>query len=101
VDVACPHYVVWYSGSRGEIVRLRVDDEESYYLFLNHYLEDDRGIAPMDLRTLYKEKYRYDHAIHQMILTPDKKLYQNDALIAEFTDKGWRNTLTEKLEILL
>jgi uncharacterized protein (DUF58 family) len=101
VGVSCPHYVAWYSGSRGEIVRIRVDDEESYYLFLNFYLEDSRGKAPMDLRELYKEKYRYDHAIHQLILTPELKLYQNDNVIAEFTEKGWKDTLTNKLEILL
>jgi len=56
MDLECPHYVAWYSESHKDIVRARVDDEESYFTFLNYFLED--GMIPqIDATALYKEKY--------------------------------------------
>lgn len=100
MDVSCPHYVAWYSGSRQDIVRIRVDDEESYYLFLSCYMEDCYGKAPFTLTKLYEEKYRYDHPIYQMVFTKDLQLSLNQKTIAGFEDKRWRDELSG-LEIML
>lgn len=100
MDEACPHYVSWYSGSRKDMVRIRVDDEESYYLFLTSYLADGYGEAPMPLEQLYKEKYRGDQAIYMMMLTANLQLGLNKAVIAEFDSKTWKDEL-QKFELIL
>lgn len=40
MDASCPHFVVWISASKKELIRTRVDDEESYYLFLTTFMQD-------------------------------------------------------------
>lgn len=100
MDVSCPHYVSWYSEGRRDIVRIRVDDEESYYTFLSYYLVDCCGAAPLALARLYAEKYRYEHPIYQMVLTADLQLSLNQKVIAKFHEKQWTQDL-DKLEILL
>ena len=71
MDQKCPHYVSWYDRTKGDIVRARVDDEESFYIFLNHFLkwQIDRD---MDAVSLYKEKYRAERLVS--LLTVDAKL---------------------------
>ncbi|WP_455720839.1 DUF58 domain-containing protein [Agathobacter sp.] len=71
MDLKCPHYVSWYDRSREDIVRARVDDEESFYIFLNHFLkwQIDREI---DAVSLYREKYRAEKLVS--LLTVDAKL---------------------------
>lgn len=100
MDEACPHYVSWYSGNRKDMVRIRVDDEESYYLFLVYYLADSYGNAPMPLEEMYKEKYHGSQAVYTMTLTSDLQLGLNKQVIAEFNNKDWKETI-QKLEIVL
>lgn len=71
MDLKCTHYVSWYDRTKGDIVRARVDDEESFYIFLNHFLkwQIDRD---MDAVSLYREKYRAEKLVS--LLTVDAKL---------------------------
>lgn len=100
MDVQCPHYVAWYSESRQDIVRIRVDDEESYYMFLTSYMNDCYAKAPMETERLYKEKYRYDHPVYWMKFTTDMGLTLNQSFLAGFGKKDWKDKLA-KLEIIL
>jgi uncharacterized protein (DUF58 family) len=100
MDASCPHYLAWYSGSKQDIVRARVDDEESYYIFLTAYMQDCGGQAPFDLREIYREKYRFDHAIYTMRLGTDGKLSLNEKTLAVFDGKKWKGIL-EKMELML
>ncbi|MCI9073397.1 MAG: DUF58 domain-containing protein [Lachnospiraceae bacterium] len=57
MDRECPHYVAWYSGDTQDLVRARVDDEESYYeALLCLVRERSPGNMP-DIRERYREKY--------------------------------------------
>lgn len=57
MDRECPHYVAWYGGDAKDLVRVRVDDEESYYEALL-YLVRERSPGNMpDIRERYREKY--------------------------------------------
>lgn len=71
MDQKCPHYVSWYDRSMEDIIRARVDDDESFYIFLNHFLkwQIDRDI---DAVSLYREKYRAEKLVS--LLTVDAKL---------------------------
>lgn len=100
MDVQCPHYVTWYSESRQDVVRIRVDNEESYYVFLTSYMTDCCLQPPMEMEQLYKEKYRYDHPTYWMKLTTDMELSLNGSLLAKLEGRDWREKLA-KLEILL
>lgn len=100
MDAQCPHYVAWYSESRQDVVRIRVDDEESYYMFLTGYLEDCYTKAPLEIKQLYKEKYRFDHPMHWMIFTTDMYLELNGSVIARLDSRKWKDRLAQ-LEIIL
>lgn len=100
MDVHCPHYVAWYSGSIQDMVRARVDDEEGYYIFLTGYLEDAGEEPRMAPRQLYQEKYRYDHQMHTLELRSDLTLWQNGDQIAEIDRKDWKKSVG-KLELIL
>ena len=66
VDAGCPHYVVWYEEEFRDITRIRVDDEESFYLFLSCYLKEQGGEASEELSVLYDEKYRTECYLHSL-----------------------------------
>ena len=100
MNAACPHYLSWYSDSQKDVVRLRVDDEESLYLFLNCYMQDYGMASPLPLAQMYEEKYRHDVLLYRMELTPSPALTVNGQELAQFGGKDWKETLTG-MEILL
>lgn len=100
MDAGCPHFVAWYSSSRQDVVRLRVDDEESMYQFLTFFLEDCTADAPISLKQMYEEKYRYDRPVYQIMLGENFVLTQNGQEIGRFGTKGWKDTLRQ-LEIVV
>ena len=99
MDEACPHFAVWYSGERGDIVRIRVDNEESFYIFVCEYLADCLEIAPSAIKQLYTQKYREDHALFHIQIV-DMKLLLNDQDLVSMSGQSWK-TIAEKLEIVL
>lgn len=99
MDVACPHFIAWYSGERGDIVRIRVDNEESFYIFVCEYFADCLGKAPLALKQLYTQKYREDHALFH-IQVVDRKLLLNEHELAAMHGHKWKE-IAEELEIVL
>ena len=99
MDAACPHFAAWYSGERGDIVRIRVDNEESFYIFMCEYLADCLGTAPLAIKELYTQKYREDHALFHIQIV-DKKLLLNEQELTEMRGNEWK-AIAEKLEIVL
>ena len=66
MDLECPHYVAWYSGFWQDVVRVRVDDEESFYealLYLTR--EQDKGNS-MDILARDREKYSGEPILHHI-----------------------------------
>lgn len=99
MDEACPHFAVWYSGERGDIVRIRVDNEESFYIFVCEYLADCLGKAPSALYPLYTQKHREDHALFHIQIV-DMKLLLNDHELTAMRGRKWKE-IAEELEIVL
>ena len=100
MDAACPHYVSWYSRTRQEMVRLRVDDEESLYLFLHLFLTDGAVQAPLPVNDLYEEKYRYDRPVHRIEWTQQLVLRMDGKVLANLNQSDWKNTFAH-LELVL
>lgn len=102
MDAHCPHYVAWYSGSRQEMVRVRVHDEEGYYLFLSSYLEDSHGEgdAGTGLMQSYRDKYRFDRQLYTLQLLPDLTLWQEEKQVGAIDARDWKSSV-QKLELIL
>ncbi len=100
MDAGCPHYMVWYSGLRGDVVRLRVDQEESLYLFLSCYLEETFQDGAENLLEAYREKFRGERYLHVLRLDERLEFWKNEDLLVEFTVKNWKKRLGE-LELVV
>lgn len=100
MDAGCPHYAAWYSGERKDIVRVRVDDEESLYLFLSCYLEEQFQVRNADLTEIYREKYRGENYLYLLQFDQSLTLLKNAEKIAEFALHDWEKKLSG-LELVL
>lgn len=100
MDAKCPHFVTWISRETEDVKRIRVDDEESFYLFLNHALQDMIGGTTKDIRREYREKYRNEIYLHDLCITAGLELYKDGELVNKWTKKNVEDEC-EKLELLL
>lgn len=64
MDLECPHYVAWYGSYLQDVVRVRVDDEESFYEALLHLLQEGDVKGGLDIRERYREKYSGEPLLH-------------------------------------
>lgn len=67
MDAKCPHYVVWHSQSRSDVVRTRVEDEESFYVALTAFLQDGAWKSDGNRLERYREKYRGEPFLHAVV----------------------------------
>ena len=81
MDAKCPHYVAWNSASRGDILRVRVDDEESFYLFMTAFMQDNAVKSDTDMLERYKEKYKGEQFIHLIKPVGFHEIYVDDELL--------------------
>lgn len=66
MDLECPHYVAWYSRYWQDVVRIRVDDEESFYECLLYLLQEGKSVHSVDIRARYQEKYSGEPVLHHI-----------------------------------
>lgn len=99
MDARCPHFVAWYSREKEGIRRIRVDDEESYYLFLDAYL---REVGPQEksMREEYRRDYRNEWYLYDITVNENLELYKNGELLTKLDEKKIKDEC-EKLEIIL
>lgn len=64
MDQECPHYMAWYSSCLQDVVRVRVDDEESFYEALLYLLREGGVGRALDIQKLYREKYSGEPLLH-------------------------------------
>lgn len=58
VENKCPHYIAWISKKENDVVRVRVDNEESLYLFLASIYQENAVTEKRDLKQIYQDKYK-------------------------------------------
>lgn len=100
MDRKIPHFIAWMSKQTEDVRRIRVDDEESFYLFLAHYLSDGVGQNERDLRDAYREKYRNEIYIKDICVNNYLEIYQDGELLDKLDVKKMQDEC-EKLELLL
>ena len=77
MDAGCPHFAAWYSASHQELMRTRVDDEESFYLFLTTLMQDAVFDEHQDIITIYRQKYRGENYLYELEIDREGSLLQN------------------------
>ncbi len=82
MDQKCAHYVAWYSTREQALVRTRVDDEESFYLFLYQFLKAEKKQKP-DVVSMYREKYRHEHLAYLLVVTMNLEIKCGDGIIGK------------------
>lgn len=99
MDQKCPHFVVWYSEQKQGIRRIRVDDEESFYLFLDAYL---RELIPAEknIREEYRRDYKSEWYLYDIVINESLELYKNGELVTKLDEKKIKDEC-EKMELLL
>ena len=66
---------------------------------MSSYLADMRE-APQEIRQLYREKYRYDHELHTLLLTGELALSMDGKLLKKLSEVEWKELLSA-LELIL
>lgn len=100
MDAACPHYVVWYDETEQDIVRYRVDTEESFFLFLRA-LMGIRWREPKEhLKERYRVKYRMEPYVWALSLDETMILKKEDETVAKLSVKELTRSL-EQTELVL
>ncbi|MCI8307312.1 MAG: DUF58 domain-containing protein [Lachnospiraceae bacterium] len=100
MDIRCPHYVAWFSGIKDDIIRIRVDDEESFYIMLNYLLSEKKAKRASGIEDIYNERYRSENILHRLFLDSRMAMYRNGERIAIY-GKGTISKQLEHTEILL
>lgn len=99
MDNKCPHFVAWYSKEKEDIRRIRIDDEESFYLFLNCYLRE-ADYTNKDIRKEYKEKYQSEWYLYDISINEKLEIWKNGEFVTRLDEKKIVDEC-EKLELLL
>lgn len=100
MDLDCPHYVAWYSRYWQDVVRIRVDDEESCYECLLYLLQEGRGMHAVDVRTRYQEKYSGEPVLHHIRVWDNPGIQVDEQDVRYLRASAMEKELSE-LELLL
>ncbi len=100
IDSKAPHYVAWFSRETKDIRRIRVDDEESYYLFICNYLKDGMAVKDKNIRDEYREKYKNEYYLHDVCINNQFEVYKNGTCMYQLDEKKIKDEC-EKMELLL
>lgn len=92
-DAGCPHYVVWFDEAEQDIVRVRVDEEESLFAFLIKLLEICFKLPKEDLRLRYREKYRMEPFVWALSLDESLVLKKDDEVLTRLSKKELAKSL--------
>ncbi|MBO5246779.1 MAG: DUF58 domain-containing protein [Eubacterium sp.] len=74
-DANCPHIISWYDANRQDVVRMRVDDEDTFWEWQLQYMMTEECPESVDALLRYAEKYRNEMTVHQLHLKADLSLY--------------------------
>lgn len=78
LEQKCPHFAAWKSEQSGELIRVRVEDEESFYLAFTMFLQDYQKTGCKELKNLYEEKFRGDLYVHVLGFEGQKRGYVDE-----------------------
>ncbi len=100
LDAGCAHYIVWYAADVKDIVRVRVDDEESLYYFMGMFMKIKWVKAEEDIVLRYKEKHRAETYVWELSLDETLTLRKGEEIHSVFDSKNLEKSLSDT-EIVL
>lgn len=99
-DAGCSHYVAWYDEESRDIIRLRVDDEESLYYLISRLMNVKCQTPKEHLIQRYQEKYRMEPYVWGLSINEELELRKNDEVLAKLDKKQLKESLS-RVELLL
>ena len=100
MDAGCPHYVVWYDGATADVMRIRVDDEESLFYMIGVLMRVHWVRCKEDIKARYKDKYRQEPYVWALTVDEKLQLYKEKEMLVRYTGKKLRTSLGQ-IELLL
>lgn len=100
MSAGCPHYVVWYDKKEKDVVRVRVDEEESMYYFIGVLMEAQFESHEGTLEDCYKDKYRSENYVFAYELDEKLTLKKGQEVIAKLSAAHLEKSLSE-IELVL
>ncbi|MGN0507301.1 MAG: DUF58 domain-containing protein [Lachnospiraceae bacterium] len=100
MDAGCPHYVVWYDGTEMDVMRVRVDDEESLFYFIGVLMKVKWIRCKEDLMQRYRDKYRQEPYVWALTLDEKLQLFKEKELLTRYSTKKLKASLGQ-MELLL
>lgn len=100
MDAGCPHYVVWYDGATADVMRIRVDDEESLFYMIGVLMRVHWVRCKEDIKERYKGKYRQEPYVWALTVDEKLQLYKEKEMLIRYTGKRLRTSLGQ-IELLL
>ena len=96
LEQKCSHYVAWYDRVKRDVVRLRVDEEEDLYRFLLMIcIEAGRAKQKVSLLDMYREKYRMEDAVTEIIVNQKPEIWKGDTLCWKLQDRRLQERIGE------
>ena len=100
MDAGCPHYIVWYDEAASDVMRIRVDDEESLFYMIGVLMRVHWGRCREDIRQRYQDKYRQEPYVWALTLDEKLQLYKEKELLTKYSGRKLSSSL-EQMELLL
>ncbi len=100
MDAGCPHYVVWYDDTEQDVVRVRVDDEESLFTMIGELMKISWVRYREDMQQRYRERFRQEPYVWALTLDEKLQLYKEKELLIKYSPRRLTASLAQ-MEILL
>lgn len=100
MNAGCPHYIVWFDKAEKDIVRVRVDNEESLFYFIGILTDLSWGRLKGSLQEQYRDKYRSESYVREYTLDKRLELKEGQEVIAVLSARNPEKSLSE-IELVL
>lgn len=100
MNAGCPHYITWFDGAEKDIVRVRVDNEESLFYFIGILTDIRWGRLKGSLREHYHDKYRGENYVREYVLNQKLELKEGAEVISVLSARNLEKSLSE-IELVL
>lgn len=100
MDAGCPHYVAWYDEDVKDIIRVRVDDEESLFYFISVLMNVRWCKTEENIMERYKEKYKAELYVWLLSLNEGLELKKGEELLTVISEEHIEEEL-QQIELLL
>lgn len=99
LEAGCQHYVVWFDRNSLDVERMAMESEDDLYLLIERIFSSGPYPEPVDMETVYREKYRGENWKTQLLINLKKELWRDGNLELELSGKA--REVLESRELLV